>query len=99
MLKEALEAQDSRGDYRARNNEIVVSTRSVTTNLPESVEAFFVLPWAAGWEHDKVVNAWRDFARAYELTDEASTPPLLQLDVRRDANPFSVAASFRDLRT
>ena len=86
-----------RGDYRSRNNEIVVSTQSVVTSLPDSIEAFFVTPESAGWERTQVFNAWRDFAHTYRLTDEASTPPLLQLDVNGDV-PFSVAENFAALR-
>ena len=90
MLKEALEAQLSRADYVAKNNEIVVDTRSITSSLPGSIEAFFLVPNSFGEERARVVDAWRAFRRIYGLVDESTIPPLLLFDVRRPGQPFSV---------
>ena len=90
MLKEALEAQLARADYRARNNEIVISTAAMTAALPGAVEAFFVTPMSDVNERGQVVRAWRDFQQMYGLTEE-QIPPLLEMDLQKDL-PFSLVS-------
>ena len=80
----------ARADYRARNNEIVISTAAMTAALPGAVEAFFVTPMSDVNERGQVVRAWRDFQQMYGLTEE-QIPPLLEMDLQKDL-PFSLVS-------
>lgn len=87
QLRNALEAHRNRG--AVKNNEIVVSTRSVTEGLPGSVEAFFVSRGSPDDETQKVVNAHDAFVRSYRLPPELQ-PPILELDLHGGGlTPFS----------
>jgi len=100
MLKEALEAQLSHPDMTVRNNEIVVDSRSVTDQLPASIEAFFVKKDSTVSERSVVAKAWREFNAEHRLVGEESAVPLLQLDLTAPSRSvFSVAAEGRHVGT
>lgn len=79
QLADALEAHQQRGALK--NNEIVVSTRSVTDGLPSTIEAFFVIRGGPDSEKQKVMLAHSAFVRQYRMP-ESARPPILQLDLR-----------------
>ena len=88
QLRDALEAQRTRDGGLLKNNEIVVSTKSVTDLLPNSVEAFFIVRGSASDERQKVLAAHAAFLRAYPRMP--SPPPLLYMDLHSDElEPFS----------
>ena len=64
---------------QARNNEMVVDIKSVTSKLPRSVEAFWYTPASGDEEVRKAVAARQAFLRQYHLAEETA-PPLLMLD-------------------
>lgn len=86
-LREALQAQQDRADFKARNNEIVVDLRSVLEQLPDSIQGFF----AMGGDDLLARDARDKFLDEYGLA-EADGPPLLRLDLDNgdDSSPFSL---------
>jgi len=91
-LRDALMAQQARHDYRDRNNEMVVDLRSMSSNLPNSIQAFFLL--STSTDEGYVRAARKTFLLDYGLTED-SGPPLLLLSfeggsISGDA-PFALA--------
>ena len=70
---------------------MVVDTRSITTQLPEVIEAFFVQPDSSHAEREHVVQAHAQFLRDYPHLSQGARPLLLQLDLDLDGSPFSLA--------
>ena len=91
-LKEALQAQEGRIDFRMRNNELVVDLSSVSANLPSAIEGFFYFPGSGAAERAKAAEARQAFLGMYGLT-EADGPPLLLVDLSDGGGdaPFSLA--------
>ena len=88
----ALEAQERRESYLARNNEIVVQAKSHEAGLPTSIEAFFYMPGASTEDIAVVNKARKTLILKYHLSEETA-PPLLVLDLtdKRTIAPFSLA--------
>ena len=95
-LRMALEAQQARPSYKARNNEVVVDAKSMEAALPDSIEAFFYMPSASAEEIAIVRGARQDLLDEYDLSDETG-PPLLMLDLTdpHSMNPFSASDDVR----
>ena len=96
-LQEALAAQRTREEWRLHSNEVVIDTQSVISNLPDAVEAFFVLPNSYGAQRQEVIEAWRAYWRIYQLVG-GEGPPLLMLDVDK-VNEDAAFGPFTVLRT
>jgi len=89
-LELALRAQQGRESFRVRNNEMVVELSSVTSQLPNSIEAFFYPTAASASERQVVEDQHSKFLEAFKL-DAATGPPLLELNLGASI-PFSLAA-------
>ena len=85
-LKQALISQQNRESYRDRNNEMIVDIRTVTSNLPHSIMAFWRKP---NLDKDQQAHqAHANFLAEYKLTKE-NGPPLLVLDLKHGGSaPF-----------
>ena len=101
-LREALFSQGSSEAALARNNEMVVDMRSVESQLPRSIEAFFYVSSMGPSEREQVRRVRERFLAEHKLDGRApGSPPLLRLDFRsagKDAGgmvvgsrPFHVA--------
>ena len=90
-LRDALRAQQARGSYRARNNEVVIGIRSIASRLPSVIEAFFYMPFAAEAQIARARDAHAAFLSEFGMSREEG-PPLLALDLRRGAGeaPFTL---------
>ena len=93
MLRAALQAQQDREGYRARNNEIVLEGASVFAHLPASIEGIFYMVGADTARQLKAREVHTAFLEAYGLrSDDAAAPLLLQLDLSPGiSQPFSLA--------
>ena len=90
-LRDALRAQQARGSYRARNNEIVIGIRSIASQLPHVIQAFFYVPFAEEAEIARARQAHAAFLAEFGMSREEG-PPLLTLDLRLGAGqaPFGL---------
>jgi len=85
-LQQALQAQLVRQARDQIHNELVVDQRSVTPNLPNSIEAMFYLSTSTTEELQRMRRVHTDFVREYPHADVV----LLMLDLAAHSNPFKV---------
>lgn len=79
-LRAALEAQQNRDSYKARNNEVVVNFESMRKGLPDTLQGFFYMRTSKASDELVVRNAHQAFLKEFGL-GEADGPPLLELDL------------------
>ena len=64
---------------------MVVDLRTVHSQLPDSIEAFFLM----GSDNDKVIDARQKFLAEYGLSSEDG-PPLVRLNLDGGKDPFTL---------
>ena len=89
-LRDALLAQQQMFWWHGAlaHNEVIIDPRSVTSQLPHSIEAFFFLAGSSIERREAIQNSHRTFLSTYTLTDKQL--PLLRLDLAASTEVLSL---------